>query len=191
MTSSIIDFTNTTLFPTFLTIPEQGPDAVSSPAGERWYLLAEVKDNMTITKPTLVLTDRDANPFALVFEGLGRDDLDLKGLGFKKGASVIIINARRTKPADESKRGFVRIEKGDAGNVTAVPAAMERVLELGGKIKGHSCETCGGNGEDGLKRCTGCERAGYCSKECQVKGWNEGGHKKDCRILRALNDIFK
>jgi len=27
--------------------------------------------------------------------------------------------------------------------------------------------------------------ANYCSKECQEKGWKQGGHKKDCKILRA------
>ncbi|KAK7746310.1 hypothetical protein SLS53_002269 [Cytospora paraplurivora] len=129
------DFTDTNVFPTFLTIPEQDPDAssleiLSSPEREgSWYLLAQVKDNMTINKPTLVLTDRDGNPFALVFEGLGRDDMDLKGLGFKKGSTAIIPNARRTRPADESNRGFVRIEKGGAGSVRAVPGALARVLE--------------------------------------------------------------
>lgn len=214
------DFSNTALFPTFLTIPEQDADAPApatlSPPDEKWYLLAQVKDNMTINKPTLVLTDRDNNPFALVFEGLGRDDLDLTGLGFKKGATAVISNARRVKPADDSRRGFVRIEKGGAGSVRAVPCSIARVLELGGKTKGSRCETCGGDGEKGLKSCTRCERAGYCSKvsvcvfveksfaysdclspvandlqECQVKGWTEGGHKNECKILKALNGMFQ
>lgn len=119
---------------------------------------------MTINKPTLVLTDRDTSPFALVFEGLGRDELDLKGLGFKKGHTAIIPNARRTRPADETKRGFVQIEKGGAGSVRAVPAPLARVLEVGGKVRGDTCDACGERGEKGLKSCTGCERVGYCSK---------------------------
>lgn len=171
MANPFPDFTNTSLFPTFLTIPQDDPETPPPPATgsssseEAWFLLAQIKDNMTINKPTLVLTDRDANPFALVFEGLGRDDLDLKGLGFKKGCTAIIPRARRTKPADETKRGFVRVEKGDAGTVRAVPAPLARVLEVGGKGKGDTCETCGKEGGDGgLKSCTGCERVGYCSK---------------------------
>ncbi|ROV99561.1 hypothetical protein VPNG_07708 [Cytospora leucostoma] len=190
------DITDTTLFPTFLTIPEQDPDAstsqVSSPPGEEegWYLLAQIKDNMTINKPTLILTDRDGNPFALVFEGLGRDDLDLRGLGFKKGSTAIIANARRTRPADESSRGFVRIDKGNSRSVGIVPGALARVLELGGKVKGHACENCAGSGEGSLRSCTGCGKAVYCSKECQVKGWTEGRHKNDCKILKVLDDIF-
>lgn len=171
------DFTDPVVFPTFLTIPEQDPSGGPPPPPapeDSWYLLAQVKDNMTINKPTLVLTDRDGSPFALVFEGLGRDDLDLRGLGLKKGATAVIRNARRVRPEDESKRGFVRVEKGDASSVVAVPGALARVLELGGKVKGRECEVCGseGDGEGGLKGCTGCGRAGYCSKVsvCAVCG---------------------
>ncbi|KAF3760593.1 hypothetical protein M406DRAFT_268930 [Cryphonectria parasitica EP155] len=218
MATLLPDYTDTTRFPTFLTIPENDPDAPpssssssSSQQQSTWYLLAQVKDNMTINKPTLVLTDRDGNPFALVFEGLGRDELDLKGLGLKKGCTAVIPNAKRTRPAEEGKRGFVRIDKRDAGTVRAVPGALARVLEVGGREKGDRCETCGGaggdGGEEGLKSCTGCARVGYCGKvssshmaskllvcvhsqECQVKGWVEGGHKTDCKMFKALNDIF-
>lgn len=178
MTNPLPDFTDTTLFPTFLTIPQDDDaETHTTPApttttrsdeNPDWFLLAQVKDNMTINKPTLVLTDRDANPFALVFEGLGRDDLDLRGLGFKKGCTAVIPRARRTKPADETKRGFVRVDEGGAGAVRAVPGPLARVLEMGGKGgKGDRCETCGkeeGGGGGGLKSCTGCERVGYCSK---------------------------
>lgn len=169
MAEPLPDFSNTTHFPSFLTIPERERDAPpsSSPLPEgvtAWHLLAQVKDNMTINKPTLVLTDRDGSPFALVFEGLERDGLDLKGLGFKKGCTAVIPNAFRTSPAAEGKRGFVRVEKEDARAVRAVPGPLERVLQLGGKVKGLRCETCGAEGEGGLKSCTGCERVGYCSK---------------------------
>lgn len=171
MTEPLPDFSNTTHFPSFLTIPEQERDAPSSssslPAGvTAWHLLAQVKDNMTLNKPTLVLSDRDGSPFALVFEGLERDGLDLKALGLKKGCTAVIPNAVRTRPAAEGKRGFVRIDKERAGTVRAVPGPLARVLELGGKARGTSCETCGveGGGEKGLKSCTGCERVGYCSK---------------------------
>lgn len=169
MAAPLPDFTDIALFPTFLTIPEQDPAAPPSvaalpPGKGPWYLVAQIKDNMTINKPTLVLTDRGANPFALVWEGLGRDDLDLKGLGFKKGCTAVIPYAWRTKPADEGKRGFVRVEKSDARAVRSVPGPLERVLALGGKAKGPKCATCGGEGQDGLKSCTGCERVGYCSK---------------------------
>lgn len=159
------DFSNIELFPSFAIIPELAHDApIVEAATPKWYLLAQVKDNMTINKPTLVLNDRDDSPFALVFEGLDRDALDLKGLGFKKGCTAVIPNAIRVKPAKEGQRGFVRIEKGQDASVKAVPGPLARVLEVAGKTKGEKCETCGGQGEGQLKSCTGCGRVGYCSK---------------------------
>lgn len=105
------DLTDTTLFPTSLTIPEleQDPGAppprASTPAGGgqgRWYLLAQVRDDMTINKPTLVLTDRDG--------------LDLRGRGLREGSTAVISMARRTAPAGgASRRSFVSVERGDAG----------------------------------------------------------------------------
>lgn len=165
MSTPLPDFTNIELFPSFEIIPELAHNApVVEAAAPKWYLLAQIKDNMTINKPTLVLNDRDGSPFALVWEGLDRDGLDLKGLGFKKGATAVIPNAIRVKPAREGQRGFVRIEAGQAGSVKAVPGPLARVLEVGGHVRGDTCGTCGEEGEKGLKSCTGCARVGYCSK---------------------------
>lgn len=47
---------------------------------------------------------------------------------------------------------------------------------------GDVCASCGlkdGVGEGSLKRCTGCQSALYCGKECQKKEWR--GHKKTCQ----------
>lgn len=165
MAKPLPDFANIELFPSFATIPELAHDApVVEAAAPKWHLLAQVKDNMTINKPTLVLNDRDGSPFALVFEGLDRDGLDLKGLGLKKGATAVISNAIRVRPVKEGQRGFVRVEAGQAGSVKAVPGPLSRVLEVSGQVKGSTCETCGVEGAKGLKSCTGCERVGYCSK---------------------------
>jgi hypothetical protein len=30
-------------------------------------------------------------------------------------------------------------------------------------------------------KCSGCLLRVYCGKECQVKDWKDGGHKKECR----------
>ena len=170
---SFPDFTDPVLFPTFATIPtSEGQQAPSSGEGGSGVLLAQVKDNMTIVKPTLVLMDREASPFALIFDGLGRDDLDLKGLGFRKGATAVIPGARKTVPEQEGKRPFVRVEEGKAGEVKAIPATLERVLALGARYRtaaqaeggeGKGCETCGKEGPDVVK-CVGCSVARYCGK---------------------------
>lgn len=36
------------------------------------------------------------------------------------------------------------------------------------------------------KFCTGCRVARYCSKECSVKHWKTGGHKKVCKELQRV-----
>lgn len=165
-----LDFSNRKLYPSFAELPEQqlGGDSEE----EDWYLLAQVKDDMTINKPTLVLTDRDGAPFAMVFEGLGRDGLDLKALGFKKGATAVVPRARRTAPAEEGKRGFVRVPEGRAADVRAVPGSLARLLEVGprmvaeladGEGGGEHCEACG-KSNTALSKCTGCGVVRYCSK---------------------------
>ncbi|KAK3327394.1 zinc finger, mynd-type domain-containing protein [Cercophora scortea] len=197
------DFTNKTLFPSFATCPSIDTDTpITTPVpDEDWYLLGQIKDDMTLTKPTLVLSDRDGAPFALVFDGLDRGALDFKRLGLRKGCTAIIPRARRTVPKEEGKRGFVRVELGDAGGVKGIPGELGVVIEVvrrmrEGKGEGEGvCGTCGmgeGEGEGGrLLRCTGCDGgARYCGKECQVKGWNEGGHKAECKIIKAVGAIW-
>ena len=39
------------------------------------------------------------------------------------------------------------------------------------------CNTCHISGK--FKKCSGCEKVYYCSKECQRQDWKE--HKKTCR----------
>ena len=170
-----LDFSNRTIYPTFAELPEDVDTTDDNATEEKdWYLLAQVKDDMTINKPTLVLSDRDGAPFAMVFEGLGRDDLDLKALGFKKGATAVVAHARRTRPAEEGRRGFVRIAPGRAADAKAVPGPLERVLEIGARlsskpaegeegVSAEACESCG-KVKDGLLKCTGCSKVKYCSK---------------------------
>ena len=54
-----------------------------------------------------------------------------------------------------------------------------------GKQSGHlryrdilRCEEC--RRDDARFRCRGCLVARYCSVECQLRGWREGEHKKEC-----------
>ena len=40
-----------------------------------------------------------------------------------------------------------------------------------------------------MKMCEGCRVVWYCCKDCQTISWNEGGHKKDCKILRERSKM--
>ncbi|KAJ1326319.1 hypothetical protein MN608_07766 [Microdochium nivale] len=74
---------------------------------EPWFLLAQVKENMTITQPTLIVTDHTGVDFALIFE-----DRDKSLKSFKKTYTVVVPCAVRTDREGEGKKAIVRVEKG-------------------------------------------------------------------------------
>ncbi|KEZ38782.1 hypothetical protein SAPIO_CDS10819 [Scedosporium apiospermum] len=157
--SLLSNFTSTTTFPPFDSLPSTTSPSPSEP----WYLVAQIFENMTITQPTLICRDRNSASFALTFE-----DRDFSLSSFKKGFTVVVRRARRTEAREEGKRGFVTVEKGEEG-VRCLPGSMERVLVLAGDMgEGEGKEACG---------------------DCQVKGWTEKGHKSDCKIYKALREL--
>ncbi|KAI1394313.1 uncharacterized protein F4822DRAFT_387880 [Hypoxylon trugodes] len=203
-------FTDPTHFPSFNELP---PTSSPTLPQETWYLIAQIREDMTITKPTLIVRDRTGIDFAVTF-----DDGDHRGLnpnsttnttkgktGFRKGHTLVIPRATRTDRGD-GKKAVVRVPAGSAADVRIVPGALERVLEMGAIIAGireqekqgtrvKKCAVCGkteedGGKEDSLSRCTGCGLAAYCSKECQVRGWNELGHKANCKVIKAIREIW-
>ncbi|KAH6627087.1 hypothetical protein B0J18DRAFT_159472 [Chaetomium sp. MPI-SDFR-AT-0129] len=241
------DFTSPTLFPSFLSLPidtEPPPESSSET-----FLLAQILENMTLTKPTLICTDvppsspttnnttTTTNRFAIVFPsrpGSGPDTLDFRRLGYKKGSTLVIRGARRrvrgggagasastavseeelpdsnSQPGGGSgsgrEVGFVAVERADEGLVSVVPTGVGKVRELGvwlrerdekrlqqgggGEGVVFGCETCGRMEGTLLKKCTGCGEVAYCGKECQLRGWDEGGHKGDCKAIKAIRAIW-
>ncbi|KAI1086937.1 hypothetical protein F5B19DRAFT_100747 [Rostrohypoxylon terebratum] len=206
-------FTNPQTFPTFDELPSSS-SASSTPNPSPWFLLAQIKENMTITKPTLVVRDRANIDFAVTFDD--GDHHGLAGAGgeklrFRKGYTLVVPRATRTDRG-EGKKALVRVPEGQGREVRVVPGSLERVLALGAELDGlmggengdeevKRCAACGkegakgegeGEGDGGLKlmRCTGCGVVAYCSKECQVQGWNEKGHKADCKVLKGIKEIW-
>ncbi|AEO57011.1 hypothetical protein MYCTH_106609 [Thermothelomyces thermophilus ATCC 42464] len=199
---------------------------------------------MTLTKPTLVCTDAAGTRFAVVFDsrtgappGVGTADdadpddaLDLARLGYKKGATLVLPGARRTRPRDSSGgssgAGFVSLSRADEAGVRVVPAGLRVLTRVGASLRARDgdgneggggdgaevggggggggrrprgCESCGRTtrkgaeaeeGKAGLMRCTGCGEMEYCSKECQIKGWNEDGHKGECKVIKAIRAVW-
>ncbi|OTA89993.1 hypothetical protein M434DRAFT_398312 [Hypoxylon sp. CO27-5] len=205
-------FTDSTLFPTFHSLPPASSPSSSIPAdsGEAnrdWFLLAQIKEDMTITKPTVIVRDRSGTEFAVTF-----DDGDHRGMGlkFRKGHTLVVPRATRTD-RDDGKKAIVRVPQGQGAGVRIVPGGLEQVLELGevlagiegaeaeveaeveGQVKRRKkCGACGEMEKEGqtLMRCTGCGAAAYCSKECQVRGWSEMGHKANCKVIRSIKEIW-
>lgn len=191
------DFTDTALFPSFANLPEPASSATADTQAGPHYLLGEIAHNMTVNKPTLVLADRTGASFALVFDGPAAS-LNLSAMGLRKGATAVVLRAERTPPRAEGKRGFVSVPVDRAGEVTAVPGPLERVLKVGAKMRGKGaeegrrCERCSQEGEEkeageeerktALMKCLGCGEVRYCSKvslSCVRMPW-----------LRRCADLF-
>ncbi|KAK6839326.1 hypothetical protein PG987_005192 [Apiospora arundinis] len=190
------DFTDPAQFPDFYQLPSD-VEIANAPAegleGTSWWMLAQVKVNMTLTKPTLIVTDRRGLDFAVTFED---SSMDLKG--YKKGYTMVVPRAQRTD-REEGKKAVMRIEARDCKLVHVIPAKMAQLLELGQVLdmmsadeaegREQKCAACGKT-EGSLAKCTGCGTVRYCSKECQLKGWSELGHKSNCKSLKAIKTIW-
>ncbi|RYP05028.1 hypothetical protein DL765_009967 [Monosporascus sp. GIB2] len=203
------DFSDSAVFPPFAQLPpadvsSTGTDgntgstststsgtAATKAGSGCWFLLAQIKEDMTITKPTLIVTDRAGVDFAVTFEDAG---LNLRGdLGARKGYTLVVPGARRTDREGEGKKAVVRVEAGRGAQVRVIPGSLERVLELGrvagSETVGKQCAACGKT-DAPLMRCTGCSTASYCSKACQVNGWSGLGHKSNCKVLKSIREIW-
>ena len=67
--------------------------------------------------------------------------------------------------------------------LNAVDRGHTRILERAG-APFKPCAGCGRPSEQ-LRSCSGCRSAAYCSRQCQLKHWKEGGHKRECKRLAA------
>ncbi|KAI1350290.1 hypothetical protein F5Y01DRAFT_315863 [Xylaria sp. FL0043] len=108
----MLRFADTSHFPAFYELPAvSSSDQHDEPSDKRWWLLAQIKENMTITKPTLIVTDRTGVDFALLFE----DKMDLKG--FRKGHTIAVPRARRTDREGDGKKAVVHVPLGSGADV--------------------------------------------------------------------------
>ncbi|KAI0018753.1 hypothetical protein F4780DRAFT_781124 [Xylariomycetidae sp. FL0641] len=193
-------FSNTSAFPAFAELPASGSLASSSSSSPStpWYLLAQIKENMTITQPTLIVTDRTGADFAVVFEDalatVGIQPGGFRGGGrFRKAHTLVVPRAAREE-RPHGKKAVVRVPRGEGAGVQVVPGPLDQLLELGLATDkpdvGTRCAACGDAEAGALAKCSGCGTAAYCSKECQVRGWSELGHKANCKVLRSIREIW-
>ncbi|KAI0179532.1 hypothetical protein GGR52DRAFT_310583 [Hypoxylon sp. FL1284] len=193
-------FTDPSTYPSFQELPSASS---SSPSSADWFLLAQIKENMTITKPTVIARDRAGAEFAITFEDGNHRGLPSSNGGspprLRKGHTLVVPRAARTDREGEAKKAVVRVPAGRGAAVRVLPGALDQVLELGAVLDGigeagkpRKCAACGEleTGEKSLMRCTGCGAAAYCSKECQVRGWGELGHKSNCKVIKSIKEIW-
>jgi hypothetical protein len=121
---------------------------------------------MTITRPTLVLTDRSGDSFAMMFDG----QIDLASRGLRKGNTAVVPWARRKPPKKEGGNGFIAVDPEMFDSIKALPGGLDRVFEVGVRMREREmgeerCDGCGKEaGEKGLSRCSRCGGVVYCGK---------------------------
>ncbi|TGO38134.1 hypothetical protein BHYA_0081g00300 [Botrytis hyacinthi] len=216
LSPAFLTFSTCPLNPTADPSSTASPNETSPGGSRKTYLLATISQNMTLsTTPTFICTDSASASFALTIileapltpaqlEGSENgnisgdgNDFDIKKL--KKGHTVVVPDPRR-HGVREGKQGYIRCVWAD---LTIIPSSLDKLLGMSGRfIKAResteegsqgdlvTCQSCERkDSEEQLSRCKGCSEVWYCGKECQTKGWNEQGHKSECKVLKMLRGM--
>lgn len=106
-----------------------------------------------------------------------KSNLDQLNLTSREGGSVgpqLISNGTFKPPLRMSHHMPI-----GRGGTTLTLHEINNLIDIGGL----HCDCCKQKRGDNvqLSACGRCQRAWYCSKECQVKSWKEKGHKEHCR----------
>ena len=73
-----------------------------------------------------------------------------------------------------------------------LPALQQDVSAVVDTVRPSTLPLCSGCGTPAvyLRKCGGCKAASYCSRQCQLKHWKEGGHRQECARLAAASGCF-
>ncbi|ORY68941.1 uncharacterized protein BCR38DRAFT_424825 [Pseudomassariella vexata] len=193
--------TNRAYFPSFADLPgEHQYDAryyidstdPSLPPGsatykKHWILLGDIIEANTFLRPRLVARDRRGHMFVVALYLDEPEDMTRLVPHFKVGNTVALMHPLAHSFLDGSHG--VRIEDGD--EITIFPCKVDELIKLNTDSIKHNwlveepktCHSCG-EAKQTMERCGGCKLAYYCSKDCQVKGWKDKGHKTQCKVLK-------
>ncbi|KAI0603051.1 hypothetical protein F4775DRAFT_531943 [Biscogniauxia sp. FL1348] len=168
---------------------------VGYPAGgminrKHWCLLGQVVQADTLIRPRLVARDVRGREFVVAFYPEDRADMPRLLRDFKPGNTIAIMYALGHYFLDGT--AGVRVEETD--QVIIIPLKLDEVLAMNDQVVEHTaapgtrqkCHACG-EAKENMSKCARCLMFYYCSQDCQVKGWNEKGHKKHCRVLKGEN----
>ncbi|KAH7409864.1 hypothetical protein DE146DRAFT_674726 [Phaeosphaeria sp. MPI-PUGE-AT-0046c] len=145
-----------------------------------WCFLGEIVDFASPLRLQMEIEDVDGTKIPLYFYTDSRRSELVPGQ-VQKGYTVAVLYAKR--------HAFTFCEPGDV--VQIFPLSLEKLLSLNDQVQQFSIEIngmrmCHGCGKKAasLQRCSKCLSFWYCNRACQVAGWNEKGHKADCKLLK-------
>ncbi|KAK3984905.1 SET domain-protein [Cladorrhinum sp. PSN332] len=171
------NFRNEETFPPFSKLPEEydinlsfyeiSSSNVYKPR-RHWCFLAEICDVEGFIRLRLIVRDKRGATAPVAFY------TDDKGAEFthqaQSGFTVAILYANQHGFLDMTVG--VRLEESSIFKI--IPAPLNEVLALSDRVGRYSA------GRAGWITCHGCDE----EKSCQTNGWNNKGHKRDCKLIR-------
>ncbi|CAH0055425.1 unnamed protein product [Clonostachys solani] len=196
------DFRNEELFPNYMQLPIDDPDKVSDHFNryhrpkKHWIFLGSLV-GLDIPAERLLVRDKQKKT---VLVSLNNVSIDVGDAREVSPLSIVLIPyaARTTledgKEAATSTNQMIKVISG---------VTLAEILRLSCKVNIYSnikrdmriCHGCNKQVEKGspvLSKCARCGMFWYCSKDCQVAGWKNKGHKDDCKLLgiKVIYDAF-
>ncbi|KAF5675877.1 hypothetical protein FCIRC_7249 [Fusarium circinatum] len=149
---------------------------------KHWVFIGEIVEVDIGFRVKLTVKDRDGLeiPITIYTESRG---LELGASNLQAGNTVHLFMYMT-----------IGIRHEDPEYLKIFPISLDDMMKLSDKIQVHATladgmRTCHGCNEKSAKllKCAKCDIFWYCSHSCQLYGWNEKGHKEDCKILRDCN----
>jgi hypothetical protein len=149
-----------------------------------WCFLAQVVSTEKSDLSRIFAMDGKGKDIGIAFS---TNDESFDSASVQPGNTIAILYAHQHQFPDLTLG--IRLET--LSTVKIIPATLHDLRKLSQRIGKYfpafdGMRICHGCENPGLRwmKCARCTRFWYCSKDCQIKGWQEKGHKKDCKILQ-------
>ncbi|KAF4337306.1 SET domain protein [Fusarium beomiforme] len=153
---------------------------------KHWIFIGEVVNRDSLIHLRLVVQDRAGNELPIAFY-TQHHGAELNPSELQVGNTVAIFYAMKHLFMDMTEG----IRHEDPEYLKIFPISLDGIMRLSDKIQIHATlmdgmRTCHGCNKKSnkLMKCARCGFFWYCNGGCQVRGWNENGHKGDCKLLR-------
>lgn len=189
------NFRNNEAFPIFAGLPEENDinlafyntvDGFSYMPRKHWCFLAEIIDIELFIRTKLIVRDKEGATVPVTFYTDGKGT-EFAPSQLQPGYTVAILYAQKHSFLDLT----TGIRQEEICGIKVIPAALTDLLRLNDRIHQYSLEldgkrACHGCDEKktSLQKCSKCSLFWYCNKSCQATGWDDRGHKRDCKLIR-------
>ncbi|KAN0070170.1 SET domain containing protein [Elaphomyces granulatus] len=191
----LTDLQSRVTFPGFIDLPDENhfdldfyewSDMGTYRPRRHWCFLGEIVDFGTLIRLQMEIKDVDGRKIPLFFHTDDRGN-ELAHVPIQRGYTVAILYAQRHE--------FMFCEPGirheDPRMIKIFPLSLHELLALNDQVQQfstkldgiRSCHGCGRKSAS-LKQCGRCSSFWYCDRGCQEAGWNEKGHRDNCKLLK-------